>query len=429
MRKRVLTFLTAMPLLLVCLVPLVPGEEWRVAVRQVTFGPKHHFFGYIGHVGTVPWNQSGRYIVALQTAFQDHMPAPEDTADIVLLDTQHDYAVRKVAETRAWNFQQGTMLYWNPAAPETQFLFNDRDPATNQVFCVLFDMAAGPEGRRVREYRDGDTPVGNSGVAQRGGYFAAINYGRLARLRPVTGYPGALDFTAGVAHPENDGVFRIDVSSGEKRLLVSFRQLRDLVRPLRPDVDSMELFINHTLCNRQNDRIFFFVRGDFDTGHRLDIPLVVCPDGNGLTMLANHPGGHPDWDAGHRLIGQRGKEQVVYDTDRQAVVEVLGAAGVFPNPSGDTALSLDGRWLVNGQSQKNSNFYVFFCRSDGSHLRSPTIDKDHWKSGELRIDPAPCWNRDGTAVLAPGIAPDAAKTRQLFLVTPEYPTKHLERKS
>ena len=24
------------------------------AVKQITFGPEHHFFGYIGHVGNTP---------------------------------------------------------------------------------------------------------------------------------------------------------------------------------------------------------------------------------------------------------------------------------------------------------------------------------------------------------------------------------------
>jgi hypothetical protein len=416
MHTRLSLLLPAALLTLLGTASLAPGEERQVEARQITFGPRHHFFGYIGHAGTIPWNQSGRYIVALQTAFQDHMPGPGDAAEIVLLDTQHDYAIRQVAETRAWNFQQGTMLYWNPQAAETQLFFNDRDPATNQVFCVLLDIAQGPGDRRVREYRYADAPIGNSGVAQGGGCFAAINYGRLARLRPVTGYPKAFDFTAGLPHPDNDGIFRIDVGTGEKCLIVSYRQLRDLVRPVRRDIDAVELFINHTLWNRQNDRLFFFVRGDFDTGHRLDVPCVVHPDGSGLSMLKDHLGGHPEWDAGHRLIGKRGKELVVYDTDRQAFAEVLGGAGVFPNAGGDTALSPDGRWLVSGSSEKRGNSYVFFYRRDGSILRSPALARDHWTSGELRIDPAPCWNRDGTQVLAPGVADDAGRTRQLFLI-------------
>src|SRR5262245_59593330 len=111
----------------------------EVEVEQITQGPKHHFFGYIGHVRTIPWNASGRYIVALQTEFQDHMPKPDEAAEIVLIDRQQQNLTKVIERTRAWNPQQGTMLYWNPLAPETQFFFNDRDPKSQDVFCVLYD--------------------------------------------------------------------------------------------------------------------------------------------------------------------------------------------------------------------------------------------------------------------------------------------------
>ena len=192
----------------------------QLEIEQITQGPQNHFFGYIGHVQNIPWNGSGRYLLSLRVGFHDRMPAADDAADIVLLDAQNNYAARKVGETRAWNPQQGTMMYWNPGAPDTQFFFNDRDPATNQVFCVLFDIE---QNKRVREYRFEDTPFGNGGVKQNGGSFAGINYGRMARLRPVTGYPEAYDWNPGALHPEDDGVFAVDIETGGKRLLVSFR--------------------------------------------------------------------------------------------------------------------------------------------------------------------------------------------------------------
>jgi len=50
------------------------GADPTLEVRQITTGPLHHFFGYIGHVQNVPWNKSGRYIVALRTSVRDHLP-------------------------------------------------------------------------------------------------------------------------------------------------------------------------------------------------------------------------------------------------------------------------------------------------------------------------------------------------------------------
>ena len=389
--------------------------ELTLETQQLTAGPKHHFFGYIGHVQNIPWNQSGRYLVALRTEFQDRMPRAEDAAEIVLLDTQNNYSVRVLDRTHAWNPQQGTMLYWNPDAPETQFFFNDRDPQTGKIFCVLFDLAAGKDGKRIREYRFDDTPVGNSGVAQKGGWFAAINYARVGRLRPVTGYAQAFDWTVGVRHPTNDGVFKVDVRTGKKQLLVSFKQLADAVRPRRPEVDQQDLFINHTLNNRDSDRIFFFVRGDFDSKtNRTNQGFIIRPDGSGLTPMKQFIGGHPEWESGPRMIGDVAGRQILYDVDQQKIVGTLGNPEIFPSPGGDVALSPDGQWFVNGHGRSKTNFYTFFRIADSAWVRSAGFDIRGWESGDLRCDPAPCWNRNRREIVFPALARDG--TRQMFLL-------------
>ena len=115
----------------------------------------------------------------------DRMPKPEEAVTIILIDTYNNNKILRVDKTHAWNPQQGTMFYWNPLAPETQFFFNDRDVATGEVFTVLYDIK---KKKRVREYRYKDTHIGNGGVAADGSAFLALNCGRLARLRLVTGY-------------------------------------------------------------------------------------------------------------------------------------------------------------------------------------------------------------------------------------------------
>jgi len=389
----------------------------QVEIRQITFGPKHHFFGYIGQCKTVPWNASGRYILALQTDFQDRMPGPSDAAEIVLLDVQHDYNPIVIEHTRGWNPQQGTMFYWDPLAPETRFFFNDRDPVTGKVFAVHYDIGGGPPGKRVREFRFDDTPVGNSGVAQNGGKFLAINYARMARLRPVTGYPETYDWTVDEKHPENDGIFKVDVASGRKDLLVSFKQLRDALVSKHPNVDDKALFINHTLWSRNDDLIYFYVRGDFDKKDRINQPYTIRPDGTGLAPLSVFIGGHPEWAPGHQVIGCADKKQVVYDVDERKIVRTLGDRTIFPNAEGDIALSPDGQWLANGYREGTRSAYVFY-RMDGTEVHNVTaFEQTGYTSGDLRVDPSPCWNRDGTQILFPSLTNDADHSRQLFIAT------------
>ncbi|TKJ36961.1 MAG: hypothetical protein CEE38_08625 [Planctomycetes bacterium B3_Pla] len=382
-------------------------------VEQITFGPRHHFFGYIGQSKTIPWNAGGRYILALRVGYHDHMPGPGDAADVVLIDTEQANKVVRVDQTRAWNFQQGTMFYWNPASPRTQFFFNDRDPATNRIYTVLFDIG---KNKRLREFRYPDTPVGNSGVAQDGSAFLAINYGRMARLRPVTGYPGGFDWTTGQKAPDSDGIFIIDPQSGEKRLLVSFRKLAELVRPTEPDVDKASLYINHTLWNRPGDRIYFYVRGRLDrSSMKINVPCTIKPDGTALTAHSTFIGGHPEWGRGNRIIGQKGDRQVLYDVDKKEIVGRIATPEIIPKPGGDISLSPDANWFVNGFGSKDGkNYYVFVRRADGAHIRSQGFSRGPYLSGELRIDPAPRWNRTNDAILVPGYTEEG--TRQMFII-------------
>jgi hypothetical protein len=310
------------------------------------------------------------------------------------------------------------MLYWNPDAPETQFFFNDRDPATGKVFCVLFDVSRPERGQRVRQFRFDDTPVGNSGLAQRGGKFLAINYGRMARLRRVTGYAGAFDWTLDAKHPADDGVFHVDVATGGKKLLVSFQQLAAALRAVEPAVDQQALFINHTLFSRDDSRIYFYVRGGWDLpGPRVNVPLVMNADGSNLRPLKDFIGGHPEWMDGRRLIGQIGDQQVIYDSDAMRVVGTLGDKRLFPKPGDDIALSPSGEWFVNGYRIGNENFYAFLRLSDGASVTSGPFNVRGWTSGDLRIDPSPNWNRASNQILVSALCEDAEQTRQLFLIT------------
>lgn len=388
------------------------AADFDLTVKQVTSGTKHHFFGYIGQCQTIPWNQSGRYILGLEIGTIARMPKPEEAATVILVDTLQGNKILRVDKTNAWNPQQGTMFYWNPLKPETQFFFNDRDVDSGKVFTVLFDLE---KKQRVREYRYDHTPIGNGGVGASGAAFLALNYGRLARLRLVTGYPRALDWSKHEPAPANDGIFLVDIKSAKKKLLVSYAQLHKRLEQHLDRLEHRGLFINHTLWNRRCDRVYFFVRAGWSgqRGKRINTPFSIHADGTGLTLHDTHIGGHPEWAEGSLLIGRQGKKQILYDVDKQKTVGQLGTPEIFPNPEGDISLSPNGQWFVNGYKKGNKNYYVVYRRSDGTFVRSRGLDKGTY-SGDIRIDPAPRWNRTNDAILVPGITQNG--TRQMFMI-------------
>ncbi len=393
-------------------------ESFILEIEQLTSGPGHHFFGYIGQCQTIPWNGTGQYILGLEIDRIDRMPKPEEAATVFIIDTHDGNKIIPLDKTHAWNPQQGTMFYWNPLAPENQFFFNDRDIETGKVFTVLYDITL---RARVKEYRYDDAPIGNGGVAADGSAWLGINYGRLARLRLVTGYPEALDWSKDEIAPKDDGIFIIDIESGERRLLVSYHQLDHKLRVKNPDLNHDGLFINHTLWNRGCDRVYFFARAGWNgqRGERINVPFTINADGSGLTMHEIHIGGHPEWGEGNIMIGSERHEdrskdrQILYDTDKMQIIGQLGNSDIFPKPEGDIALSPDAKWFVNGHAESSKNYYTIYSMADGRFKRSEGINKGAY-SGDIRIDPAPRWNRTNDAILVPGIAEDG--TRQMFVI-------------
>jgi hypothetical protein len=334
-----------------------------------------------------------------------------DRADIVLIDRDNGDQVLPVEATGAWNFQQGTMFYWHPKRAETQFFFNDRDRDTNIVYTVVYDLQ---QRRRVAEYRVPGKSIANGGVSPTGEFFVAINYGRMARLRPVTGYAGAADPTRSELAPEDDGIFRIDVASGEATQIVSLRQLRELLRAGVDSINEMAFYINHTLINRDGTYLYFFARARLgDRAMALDVPFSVRTDGTDL-VAHEYIGGHPEWDMGTVVIGAKDGRQVRYDVAQRRILGQIATQQVIPKPSGDVCLSRDAQWLACGYSTGNSNYYVVVRRADNAHVRSPPFSRGVYTKGELRIDSAPRWNRSQTSLLVPGMT--ASGTRQLFLL-------------
>lgn len=387
--------------------------EMTVSVHQITSGPANHFFGYIGHAVTIPWNAGGRYIVALESDFFERMPEPGEAVRIILLDTQDKYRKIVLDSTLAWNLQQGTMLYWNPEDPENQYFFNDLDPARKTIFTVLYDIG---ERRRVKVYNTENQYVANSGVSPAGKWFAGVNYARVS-MRKVVSYADAVGWAdrSGNANPDDDGLYRIDIGTGESKLLVSYKEIARFLNI--ENAGTYPLYVHHTLWNRDGDRIFFVVRGGETVNGKKYYPNEAClirADGTGLKLVPFT--NHREWGEGKNLVLASDNGYELFDVDQDKVVGRFGSKEIFPEPTSDNVLSPDAEFYVASKNPGgDSCIYTFFRFADGAFIDSPPVrTRGNPEDHDVRMDPAPRWNRTSDALLVSGIADDG--TQQLFEV-------------
>ena len=395
----------------------------KVRVEQLTQGPNHHFFGYIGQSLTIPWSKNGDRILCLSAPFHDHLAGKGEPANVNIIyankKNDNSFKIEKVDESQGWNHQQGTMFYWNPDSPQDQFFFNDRDSKSGVVYTVLYDLS---KGRRIKFYKYENKSFGNSGICPKGKYFLAINYARMARLRPVTGYKGSYDWSEGIAAPKEDGIAIIDIKTGVKKILLSFKQMAEGLDRKGFDAKGRNLFINHTLWSRDGKYIYFFVRAgwksDKDGREGLNAACSVKVDGTQFFAGHRHIGGHPEWGNGTEIIGSYENKQIVYDIITQKIKRTIGSKKIFPQPGGDISLSPNSNWLVNGYNDKaGTNFYSLMNLKTGDWVNTPSFNTGIYKK-DLRIDPAPRWNHDNNKILVSGL--DKNGIRQLFVMSLDY---------
>jgi len=209
----------------------------------------HYFFGYYDMRAT-----QGKRHLAHRVQFMDRLPEAEDVAQIGYLE---DGKFTAVAETTAWNFQQGAMLQYHPFLQDVIYynVFKDGKECT-----VTHNYATGE-----KKYTDRATAC----ISPDGNWGLAVNFARIFAFRPGYGYAASIDPNADVAAPEDDGIFLTDMHTGKSRLLVNYHAIAK-VCDYGPGV---KLLVNHITFNPTSSRYVALVR---------DFPV---PPQNGWTTV------------------------------------------------------------------------------------------------------------------------------------------------
>jgi hypothetical protein len=382
--------------------------------RPLTRGPRHHFFGYYG---IPPWNASETVYACLESDFHDRMPQPRERATIGLVDLASG-KWEPIATTAAWNLQQGAMIHWLAgaagtetgaapgAAPESTLIFNDLDEEAECFRPIVMHVTSGKK-------RVVPSPVGIGAASADGKWALGLDYARLANQRPVVGYAGARDKTLGVRCPDDDGVWRIDLSTGKTDLVLSHADaLAAVPAELVPDAArELPVFFNHTLYNPSGTRFMVFLRYFPRGGGNLDSAVVTADaDGRNVRWLVpwgHHPS-HFDWYSDEELMitiarpGGGRHYVLVRDTPdggwdaRRVISETPGVLFTEGHPS----FSPDRRTFVfdgdHSETQRRA-VRLYDMAADKETVLGTFPAAPQFK-GDVRCDLHPRWNRSGTEV-------------------------------
>ncbi len=379
------------------------SEEKLPPIRQVTSGPRFHWFGYYDKLQFDP---TGRYLLSMEVDFEHRSPRPDDVVKVGMIDLADGDRWIELDQTTAWCWQQGCMLQWLPGSA-SEILWNDRDG--DHFVCHILDV-------KTRTKRTIPHPVYT--VSPAGRWAVAPDFGRLNDMRPGYGYPGVPDSHRDELTPRDSGIYRIDLATGRQELIIRLADVARIPHP-RGDLSGMKHYFNHLLVNPDGTRFEFFDLW-MDGKKMIARMLTAAADGTDVRML--DPTGdtsHFFWRDPKHILAWSSQPQgdgfYLFEDKTGGTVEQIGKGVMLPEDGHCTYLP-GNRWILCDtypDRQRYQNVYLYNIalnqRVPLGHFYSPPR-----YGGEWRCDTHPRFSPDGRSVVID--SPHTGQGRQLHLI-------------
>lgn len=248
----------------------------------------HYFFGYYDKSQL---DRSSTKLLAMRVDFLDHMPDRNDRAVIGYFNLEEEgQPFVEVADTRTFNWQQGCMLQWLGPDHESRVIYNDLKDG--RFVSVILDLDSG-------EQRVWPMPVYT--VDPSGKSALCIDHERHHFCRRSYSYDGVVNEEKDRNIVPGDGIWRLDLETGEARQVVSLEDLM-AYRPLS-NMEGAVHYVEHLMLSPSGKRLCFLHRWQMAEGGIFDRLYTVDSNGENLYLL-NDSGrvGHFCWRTDNEIL-------------------------------------------------------------------------------------------------------------------------------
>lgn len=218
--------------------------EKGIPVHRLTHNNAHHWFGYYDKLQTDP---TGRYALCMEVDFCFRTPTAHDVIKIGMVDLQDNNKWIALGTSHSWGWQQGCMLQFIPGAND-EVIWNDRK---NGKFISRIVNIHTKKERMLPHPIYTLSPNGKFGVG--------TNFTRIQYVRPGYGYKGVEDPNLLDLSPDSEGIYTIDLATGETKTIVTYQQISQVARS-PGDVSNWFHYFNHLLISPDSTRLFFLNR-------------------------------------------------------------------------------------------------------------------------------------------------------------------------
>ncbi len=387
-------------------------EDGFPSVRTITGGPKHHWFGYYDKL---QFDSTNRFVLSNQVDFEHRTPTPDDVIQVGMVDTAREDKWIELGESRSWGWQQGCMLQWVPGTKD-QVIWNDR--VGDRFVSHICNVA-------TKKKRTLASPVYT--LAPNGQFGLAADFARIQIMRPGYGYVGLDDAFHDEAAPQDSGVFRVDLKTGDKQLILSLAEVAKIPYQGKP-LTNVKHYFNHVLVSPDSRRFIVLHRWrplPQSSGGRREtfVTRMITANVDGSDVFVLDPSGrtsHFIWKNAENVCmwtKPEGKPTAFYlFEDKTRNVQVVGK-GVMTRNGHNTYLPVvDSNWILNDtypDKNRNQKPYLYHVPS-GKQFVLGEFELPKIYKGEWRCDTHPRSSNDGRLVCID--SPHEGEGRQLHLI-------------
>jgi glycosyltransferase involved in cell wall biosynthesis len=220
----------------------------RVPIRRLSPKYQDFFFGYYDIKAA---SEDGKYILFQSAPTVFRLPDRNDVAKICFIEPDNPDKINEVGTTSAWCHQQGSHLQF--LGTTSLAIYNTFDEATQKFESQSVDIHSKQKAKKF--------PLPVSAVSQDGKLAASLNFSRLFDFRPGYGYGHIPDPYGNHNASKNDGVFLMDLESGEYQLELSLYTIRNNFKDdAFAQYYNSKLIINHVSFCPDSNKFLLLVR-------------------------------------------------------------------------------------------------------------------------------------------------------------------------
>jgi hypothetical protein len=270
----------------------------ELPIKTISLPNEHIFFSYYDFQ---QFSQNSNLLLGMVAPNINTTPKSKTSLKVGFFNlNQQKPEFQQIGSTTTWCWQMGCRLQWYPSRSNSQVIYNKL--VDGQYGCVIQDIQSKKSIKRFNRPIYTVSPEGKWGLS--------VTFSRLQRFRPGYGYNTFPDASINDPAPSEDGIWRIDLETGNEKLLFS---IEDIVKLGSNEVlRNTHHYLNHLQFNLEG-KLFLFFHCVHSKDNSRKVRLMTSDISGKNIKILNNGASHCTWKNNSHILDGSSRGYHLFD--------------------------------------------------------------------------------------------------------------------